>query len=152
MYLWLKFFHVLGVVLFLGNIITGAFWHTHALRKGDAALLAHTAEGIVRSDRLFTIPGVLLIIATGIAAALTAGLPILGTGWILWPIVLFTISGVVFMARLGPLQHKMVELAVAADFDLDAYRAVASRWMWWGIVATLAPLAAAVLMVTKPAL
>ena len=35
MYLWLKFLHVLAVVMFLGNIVTGGFWHRHALRTRD---------------------------------------------------------------------------------------------------------------------
>ena len=34
-YLLLKALHVLSVVLFLGNIITGVFWKMHADRSGD---------------------------------------------------------------------------------------------------------------------
>lgn len=155
MYLALKFIHVFGVILFLGNIITGAFWHTHALVKGDPAFLAHTIEGIIRADRLFTIPGVALLIVGGFGAAAIGGLPILGTGWIFWSLVLFIISGVVFMVRLAPLQRRMRELALTGtatgSFDLAAYRTIASQWAAWGIAATLTPLAAAVLMILKPA-
>ena len=31
MYLWLKLIHVIAVVMFLGNVVTGVFWHKHAL-------------------------------------------------------------------------------------------------------------------------
>lgn len=31
LYLWLKVVHVVAVVMFLGNITTGLFWHAHAL-------------------------------------------------------------------------------------------------------------------------
>ena len=66
MYLPMKVLHILAVVLFLGNIITGVFWHRHAERTRDPRLLAFTVEGIIRSDRLFTMPGVHVIIASGI--------------------------------------------------------------------------------------
>ena len=62
MYLWLKVIHVLAVVLFLGNIITGVFWHKHAERTRDPRLIAHTMAGVIRSDRLFTMPGVFVIL------------------------------------------------------------------------------------------
>jgi uncharacterized membrane protein len=32
LYLALKALHVFAVVIFLGNIITGLFWHAHAAR------------------------------------------------------------------------------------------------------------------------
>jgi len=60
-YLLLKAVHVLAVVLFLGNIVTGIFWKAHGDRTGDPRIMAHTLDGIIRSDRWFTIPGVVLI-------------------------------------------------------------------------------------------
>ena len=57
MYLWLKLVHILAVILFIGNIVTGLFWHKHALRTGDARLIAHAMDGVLRSDRLFTMRG-----------------------------------------------------------------------------------------------
>ena len=66
MYLPMKLLHIVAVIAFLGNIATGLFWHIHAARTRDPRLLAHTVDGIIRSDRLFTIPGVAVIITTGI--------------------------------------------------------------------------------------
>jgi uncharacterized membrane protein len=99
MYLWLKVLHVIAVVMFLGNITTGLFWHAHGAKTRDARILEHTMAGIIRSDRLFTVPAVLLIIASGVATAISGSLPLLRTGWILWTLVLFAVSGIVFMAR-----------------------------------------------------
>jgi uncharacterized membrane protein len=156
MYLWLKTLHILAVVMFVGNITTGVFWHKHAERAGDPKLLAHTMDGIIKSDRLFTMPGVIVILVTGILAAVQGGFPILRTGWVLWTIVLFAISGFVFMARLAPLQRRMRALALAGaaggSFDVAAYRRMAVQWDFWGAVATLAPLIGIGLMVLKPAL
>jgi len=151
MYLWLKLLHVASVIAFLGNITTGLFWHSHAARTRDARLIAHAMDGIIRSDRIFTIPGVVLIIATGVATAMVGGYPILKTQWILWSLVLFAISGVVFMARVAPLQRQLLALAKdAAAFDLQRYAALARRWEMWGALALVTPIAALVLMILKP--
>ncbi len=156
MYLWLKLVHVVAVIAFLGNVATGLFWHAHAARTRDPRLLAHTMDGIIRSDRLFTIPGVTLIVLTGIAAAIVGKLPLLRTGWILWTIILFSISGLVFMLRVAPLQQQLRAMAGLAgpqgSFDYDPYRRLARRWEFWGAVALAAPLAGLVLMTLKPAL
>jgi uncharacterized membrane protein len=156
MYLWMKLVHILAVVLFLGNIITGLFWHRHAARTRDPRLLAHTMDGIIASDRLFTMPGVLLIIATGIFAAVQAGLPLLRTGWIAWTLALFAISGLSFMLRVAPLQRQMAAHARAGaasgSFDFAAYQRIARQWELWGAIATVTPLGGLALMVLKPAL
>lgn len=154
MYLWLKLVHVAAVIAFLGNITTGLFWYAHAARTRDPRLLAHAMDGIIRSDRLFTIPGVVVIIASGLAAAIAGGHPILGTPWILWSLVLFGVSGLVFVLRVAPLQVRLRVLAQAGAehgaFDWDGYHRVARAWEAWGLVALLTPVAALVLMVLKP--
>jgi uncharacterized membrane protein len=155
MYLLIKLLHIVAVIAFLGNITTGLFWHIHAARTRDPRLLAHTMDGIIRSDRLFTMPGVIVIVATGIVTAVIGGLPLLHTGWILWTLVLFSLSGVMFMGFVAPLQRQMLALAqagTAGSFDYAAYAGVARRWEVWGAAAVLTPVAGLALMVLKPAL
>ena len=153
MYLTLKSLHVLAVVLFLGNIITGMFWRFHAERSRDPKYIGLTFEGITRSDRVFTIPGVLLIIGSGIWGAIEGGLPLLRTGWILWSLVLFALSGLIFSVWLGPLQRQIAALAKGpGQFDWARYKGLVHRWDVWGALATLTPLAALALMVLKPQL
>jgi uncharacterized membrane protein len=83
-------------------------------------------------------------------------LPILRTGWILWTLVLFLISGAIFMIWVVPLQRRLRAAAQAGvqsgSFDYSAYRALAVRWELWGAAALLTPLAGLALMVLKPAL
>jgi uncharacterized membrane protein len=154
LYLWVKLLHVAAVVVFLGNITTGLFWHAHAARTRDPRLLAHAVDGIIRSDRLFTIPGVVVIIVSGVVAAFIGGLSILRTPWILWSLVLFAVSGLVFVLRVAPLQVQLRALAQAGAeqgaLDWGRYRRLARTWEMWGAVALLTPLAALVLMVLKP--
>lgn len=154
MELALKLVHLLAVVMFLGNITTGLFWHAHAARTKDARLLAHTMDGIIRSDRWFTNPGSLLIVAAGVALALLRGLPLVRTDWILGGIVLMSVSGAIYGLRLVPLQRRLRDMAAAGardgSFDYAAYHALARQWETWGAAALLTPLAAFVLMVLKP--
>jgi uncharacterized membrane protein len=99
---------------------------------------------------------VVLIIASGVIAAVQGGFPLLRTGWIAWTLVLFGISGAVFGMRLAPLQREMRALAEAAArsgaFDYVAYHRLSRRWDFWGAIATGAPLVGFALMVLKPAL
>ena len=154
MYLTLKLLHIASVVVFLGNITTGLFWHAHAAHTRDPRLLFHTMDGIIRSDRWFTLPGVLGILVTGVVAALHAGLPLLRTSWIAGAIALFSVSGICFAARVAPLQERLRSIARAGvesgEFDAAAYSGVARRWEAWGLVALVTPVLAMVLMVLKP--
>ena len=153
-YLLLKLLHITAVIAFLGNITTGLFWHAHAARTRDPRLLAHAMDGIIRSDRLFTLPGVALIIASGVATAMVGGYPILRTPWILWSLILFGISGAAFVVRVAPLQARLHALAQAGadsgSFDWAAYHRLAKSWERWGALALLTPVAALGLMVLKP--
>jgi uncharacterized membrane protein len=155
-YLLFKLIHIVAVILFLGNIITGLFWKAHADRTRSLQVIAHTFEGIIRTDRWFTLPSIAVIIVAGVGTALVGRIPILGTGWILWSIVLFSISGLAFSFRVAPLQDRLATLARAGvesnQFDWDRYHALSRNWELWGLFAILTPMAAVVLMVLKPGL
>jgi uncharacterized membrane protein len=148
-YLVFKLLHLACVVAFMGNITIGVFWHKHAEQTRDPKLLAYVMDGIIASDRYFTVPGVIGIIITGVITAHYGHFPLLRTGWILWTLILFGISGLVFMLRVAPLQRQLKSLAEGA-FNFAAYRATARRWELWGAIALLTPLAGMVLMVLKP--
>ena len=154
LYLALKAAHVLGVVLFLGNIITGVFWKVHADRAGTLPARAQALDGIIRADRWFTVPGVFLILVSGVWMALLADLPLLRTFWIAGSLALFGISGLAFGIAVGPLQKKLlanVRAGLAGSWDESQYQALSRSWGIWGVVATVAPVIALVLMVIKPA-
>jgi len=154
MYLIFKLIHIIAVIMFLGNITTGLFWKFHADRANDPRLIAHAFEGIIRSDRWFTIPGVVIIVLAGFGAAIIGNFSILGTGWILWSIVLFIISGLAFSWKVAPLQIQIADLARAGSetgqMNWHLYHALSRAWELWGLVALLTPVVAVVLMVLKP--
>ena len=152
-YFILKTLHIVAVVVFLGNVITGVFWKAHGDRAGTLAARAQALDGIIRSDRWFTLPGVMIIIVTGVLLAMTLQLPLLGTKWIGWSLILFAISGAVFSARVGPLQKKLlanVQAGMSGSWNESEYRAMSRAWQLWGWIATGTPLIALALMVSKP--
>lgn len=154
MYLVLKIVHVAAVVVFLGNLVTGIFWKMHADRTRDPRIVGHTVAGLIGADRWFTIPGVVLILIGGFGAAIVGGFPLLRTPWILAGIILFTISGIAYMARVVPLQRQMLRLARSGEengsFDWNRYRALSKQWNIWGTVALLTPALAMIAMIAKP--
>lgn len=152
-YVILKSLHIVSVVLFLGNIITGVFWKRHGDRIGTPVARAQALAGVIASDRLFTVPGVIAIIVTGVLLAMTLHLPILGTRWIAWALGLFGLSGILFSMRVAPLQKKLLAIAqagVSGSWDEAAYRKLSRSWEIWGAIATGLPLIVVVLMVLKP--
>lgn len=153
MYLTLKLFHIFGVVLFLGHIITAVMWKLIADHSHDARVMAYAMEGIISGDRYFTFPGVGLILVTGISLLFVSGYSFIRTSWIWQSIVLFAISGAIAVFFLSPLQRRLREIAIMGArgrFDASEYQRLSRQWGVWGTLATLAPLAALGLMVLKP--
>jgi uncharacterized membrane protein len=154
-YLVLKAIHICAVVIFLGNIVTGLFWMGHAKQSRNLQIISFTMQGIIKSDKWFTIPGVLIIVIGGIGAAIKGGLPLLRTGWIFWSIVLFTISGLVFAWKVAPLQKAIHNLTKKALMKEDQnsfwqeFQRKYNAWEFWGAIAIITPLIALFMMVAK---
>jgi uncharacterized membrane protein len=152
-YGYLKLIHLIAVMLFLGNIITGLFWMHIAVKTKDLKIINFTMKGIIKADRYFTIPGVIIITAGGFLAAIYAHLPILKTGWIFWSVIMFSISGLAFSFKLAPLQKKIYDLTLTkdalTDFDWSNFGKVFFQWDLWGFIALITPLAAFVMMTLK---
>jgi uncharacterized membrane protein len=117
MYMVFKLIHIIAVIVFLGNVFTGLFWMHHAHKTKKVSIINHAFKGLIISDRYFTIPGVVIIVAGGFASAIQAHYPILRTGWIFWSIVAFTVSGIAFGSMVVPLQKKIYKLTSLKSED-----------------------------------
>lgn len=152
-YSHLKLLHIVAVIIFLGNIFTGLFWMHIAVKTRDVKIIAHTIKGVIKSDRIFTAPGVLFITTFGFTAAIYGRLPILGTGWILWSIILFSISGISFAIKVAPLQKKILEMTLGRensnDFNWVDFKTLYLKWELWDAFALITPLGALVMMTLK---
>ena len=78
-YFILVLIHVIAVIIFLGNITIGLFWKMFAEKTKVPEKIAFAFKGIIKADRYFTMPGVIVITLFGIGAAMHGGFPILGT-------------------------------------------------------------------------
>lgn len=144
--------HVLGVVLFLGNIIVTAVWKTLADRTGSPAIVAY-AQGLVTiTDIAFTATGVVLIIVSGTVMADDFG-GVTGPLWLTWGWWLFIASGVIWITALVPIQVMQQRLAIRFRNEAtipDRYWRLANLWAVFGVIATVLPLANLYFMIFKP--
>ncbi len=147
----LKLLHVAGVIIFLGNIIASHFWIHLAMKSRDFNIIKHSIRGVMRSDKVFTIPAVIVIVVAGILAAVYGNIPILRTGWILWSIVLFSCSGVIFSTKLSVVLRKMLELTSHhnREQEWNSMENLYKQWKMWALVAIIMPFTALVMMVLK---
>ena len=148
----IKTLHILGVILFLGNIMIGAIWRILAQRGDDKAVHKFSIKLIQLTDIIFTVPGVILIAVTG--HMLAAGVGSIGAhSGIYHSYALLTISALIWVAALMPSQRKQMRLIEASH----ALKEVGIRYKtlnrWWTIlagIATMLPLIALYLMVVRP--
>jgi uncharacterized membrane protein len=150
--LMLKSLHLLGVVLFLGNIVVTALWKMLADRTRNPAVIAYAQRLVTTTDVAFTATGAALILATG---HLMAGghAAIFATPWLRWGFLLFAASGLLWILALIPIQLAQSRLArgFATATEVPArYWQLARWWALVGTVATVLPLINLYLMVHKP--
>lgn len=150
-YRWHVFLHILGAVLFMGNIIVSALWMVVTEQSGDRAALRVAAGALNWADVVFTAPGIFLLLVNGFILAYAAwgGL---AQSWIVLALALFILSGVVWAVFLIPLQTHLIALSSQSDALPVAFFSTLRRWYIGGAVATISPLASLVLMVFKPRL
>ncbi|WP_432239624.1 DUF2269 family protein [Herbaspirillum robiniae] len=147
-----KAIHLLGAVLFLGNIIVTAFWKTLAERTGQLAVIRFAVRATNWADLVFTFGAIVLLAGAGHAMAPAFG-GVTGSFWLTMASGLFIATGVLWLAVLVPVQWKQARLLAPLPDDApvpQAYRRLALVWTAAGALATLMPLAAAWLMVAKP--
>jgi uncharacterized membrane protein len=151
MYSAFKFMHLLGVVLLLGNVTASAVWKVFANRTGNAVVVVFAQKLVSYTDWSLTLGGVVLVMVGGYGMTTVAGLD-LRLGWLLWGQVLFLVSGVIWLARLVPIQiaqSRMTKQFVPGSPVPREYRTLCTRWIAWGAVATVPLVAATWVMVGK---
>lgn len=156
MAIW-KLVHLLGAVFLIGNIIVTGLWKVRADRLRDPRVSAFAAREVMLEDLLFTLPGTLMVMFGGYKLLAGRGVDWLFSGqaplWMFWPSVFFSLSGIIWIAFLIPLQLRMIRWStqgVEAGILGDAYHKASRTWVVLGILATVLPLASLALMVLKP--
>lgn len=152
-YSWLKSLHLLGVVLFLGNIIITGWWKTMADRTKNPVIIAFAQRQVTLTDWIFTVGGVVLILAGGLGNALLYDMDYLHTYWLAWGTWLFIASGIIWALVLIPVQIAQEKMArqFANGGEIPArYWQLGRLWIVFGTLATLLPMINLYWMVFKP--
>ena len=147
--------HILAAVVFVGNIITAAFWKVRADRSGNLETIAITARSLLQADYVFTAPGIVVLLITGIWMVGLSDWARFQEPWLGGSFVLLIVTGIIWLAVLLPQQRRMVRLAQeGADAGAlsPEYRKAGRIWSMFGGVATLLPVLILFLMVFKPGL
>jgi len=149
---WWLVIHVLGSVVFLGNIIVTFFWKLMADRSRDQKVLAFSQRLVTKTDRVFTAFGAGLLAMSGYAYAGKLQLDLINTPWLFWAQICFYASALIWALLLLPIQHKQSKMAQAFENGgpiPDEYWRLARRWNALGTVATVLPALSLVMMVIK---
>ena len=152
-YLLLKAFHIIGVVLFLGNIIVTGWWKIMANRTGNPEIIAFAQRQVTLTDYIFTAGGGTILLVAGMMNIALYGIDIMATAWVLWGVGLFILSGIVWVAILIPVQIKQAREArkfTAKTIISKQYWKREKLWYIYGGLAIIFPLASLVFMVLKP--
>ena len=149
---WLAL-HILGVVLFLGNIIVTAVWKLLADRTKNPPVVAYAQRLVTVTDVAFTASGAVLILVSGQAMADDFGGVFSGPSWLTIGWSLFVASGVIWLAVLIPIE--VMQARLARDFRdaaaiPDRYWRLSTLWAIFGAIATVLPLANLYFMIFKP--
>lgn len=145
--------HILAAVVFLGNIITTAFWKVRADRSGNLENMAMTSRAILLADYIFTGPGIGALLITGIILAGISGWERFQEPWLGISLMLLLVTAFIWAGVLIPLQLRMVRLSqegLAAGTVDPAYTRTSRRWSMFGGIATLLPIVILFLMVLRP--
>lgn len=152
-YLWLKTLHLLGVVLFLGNIIVTGWWKNLADRTKNPQIIAFAQRQVTLTDYIFTAGGSVILLGAGMLNVYLHGLSY-SAKWLNHGFAIFVLSGLIWAFVLIPTQIKQAkmakEFAVSGEIPQE-YWQLCNRWNWFGLAATLLPLMNIYWMVFKTA-
>lgn len=146
-YQWHKILHLIGVMLFMGNMIVGPVWFSYAYYSGNPVLLRFAARLLGLTDVYLTIPGIALTIINGLFLATALGgsrlLP-----WLYWSIILLLLMWAISIPVIF-IQEKMYREIDAEKPNEERLKRLLNQWAVWGTLVTIPPSIIFYLMVAK---
>ena len=152
LYFVLKYLHVVGAAVLLGTGAGIAFFMLAAHLGGKPTVIADVARIVVIADFIFTATAVVVQPVTGSLLVLQVGYSF-WDGWIVWSIVLYVITGALWLPVVW-MQMRLRDLASTAAAEgsplPDGYHRIFWLWCAFGIPAFTAVAAILWLMIAKP--
>jgi uncharacterized membrane protein len=124
LYLMIKFFHIVAVIMAIGGVFARQLIRQQAKKTNDIQLFATFSQAAGKIENAMVIPGMNAVMVLGVILALTSGSPILGflqgasQNWLLVSNILLVIGLVliptVFIPR-GKKFEPILEAALAEE-------------------------------------
>lgn len=130
----LRWLHVTGAVLLIGNVVVTGFWAAFLYRARSVVPFRPVARAILWADVVFTLGGGALLTISGILLVRERGYPILETPWLVRGIGALAISTLLWLVFLLPEQWRLERVDPG---DERALRRLFVRWSAIGWAATL---------------
>ena len=152
LYFVLKYLHIVGASVLLGTGAGIAFFMLAAHLGGRPAIIAGVARIVVIADFIFTAAAVIVQPITGSLLVWNVGYSF-WDGWIVWSIVLYVMTGALWLPVVW-MQMRLRDLAAKAAAEgtplPDQYHRIFWLWFAFGIPAFAAVAAIFWLMIAKP--
>jgi uncharacterized membrane protein len=145
---WLLPLHVFGAVILLGNVLVGALLLGITDARGSAPVNAFVSRFIGWADAVFTAPGCILLLATGLPLSAPWG-GWRAAPWTRWGTLSFVAAGALWLLVLVPLQQRMMTVTEPADGTPSAWQRLARLYTVPGLASVALLLAALAWMVSK---
>ena len=147
LYTFLKFVHVLLVIIAVGFNASYGIWLARASKEPQHE--SHVLRGIKVLDDRFANPAYVLILLTGMSMVIVGDLSFT-TFWISTALGLYVVVAVMAIGLFTPMLRRRIAMADAGDLDSPEYRRLSKHsGIVGGVLAALVILIV-FLMVTKP--
>jgi uncharacterized membrane protein len=148
----LKILHILAVVVLLGNLLMAPFWRKRLAMSGSPQARVAANRSVRLADLLFTLPGWVVILATGIVLSHHTGWR---RGWLHISLFLFLVwLGLwhVFTLRARKAMIARADEAIASGQTATELAQYERQWVQWSYLSALVAVLILILMVAQPVL
>jgi|GEM_PF-2950501 len=146
---YLLLLHILSAIIFVGNILTAAFWKFRAERTKERIYIHRTVKDIQSADYFFTIPSVIFLVLSGMLLSSHFGFSFSELNWLSISFLLFIITVIIYFSGMIPLQLRMIRYS-ENEHTFQKYLETSKMWNLIGTIEILIPLMILYLMVVKP--
>jgi uncharacterized membrane protein len=150
---WLmRVVHVLAVVVLLGNLLMTPFWRKRLAALGGVQARAAANRSVRVADLIFTLPGWVVVLATGIMLIIYRGMH---GGWLHLSLLLFLGWLICWHLLVLPARKAMIAQAEEAASGGQAPPELAQherQWQQWSYLTAAIAVLILILMVAQPAL
>jgi quinol-cytochrome oxidoreductase complex cytochrome b subunit len=148
LYQVLKFVHVFAAIIAVGFNFSYIVWLVKGKMEKDHLLFS--LRGIKFMDDRIANPCYGVALVTGFAMTYVAGYNILEVPWILYPLILFGIMGMLAFGIYSPTLKKQIKIVEEFGGDSSEYKSIEKRQMVIGGILFVLAVSVIAMMVIKP--